>query len=113
MFQKHMKPFLREIEKLNMEETLPQNAVLVSMDVTGLYTNININEGIDCVREILRDSEVLGGGNIKLPSEYIVRLLEFIMEFNIFKFNENYAGKLLEQLWEPALHLLSPIFSWL
>ena len=49
-----------------------------------MYTNIPQNEGLDCVREALdtRNSP-------KIPTEFIVRLLEVVLKHNIFEFNSD------------------------
>ena len=47
--------FLREIQKINEGPLIPENAMLVSLDVTGLYDNIPHDEGIECLGEALTD----------------------------------------------------------
>ena len=75
--------FLRIIEKVNKEEVLPQNAILVTMDVSALYTNIPHGEAIQCVREALLESD-----KSEIPIEFIMRLLELLLDYNIFEFNQ-------------------------
>jgi hypothetical protein len=60
--------------------------LLVTMDVTSLYTNIPNDEGIEACREVW-DSRA-----IKLPStKSLVKLLEHVLKLNNFMFNdENY-----------------------
>ena len=50
-FLKDTPDFLREIEKINEGEKLPQNAMIVTVDAIGLYTNIPQEEGVRCVEE--------------------------------------------------------------
>jgi methanogenic corrinoid protein MtbC1 len=45
--------FIRHIEKLNESESLPDNAMLVTIDVKALFTNISHKEGTKCVKEAL------------------------------------------------------------
>ena len=45
-FLKDTPDFLRNIELLNSEMNLPENTILVSMDVSALYTNIPLKEGL-------------------------------------------------------------------
>ena len=73
---------MREIELINEGENLPENAMLVTMDVKALFTNTPQDEGAQCVGEAL--SEEPHG---KIPPQFLVRLLEIIQEFNIFEFN--------------------------
>ena len=75
--------FLRQLQYLNQTETLPDNAMLVVIDVSGLYTNIPQEEGVLCVEEALEQRV-----NPKVPSKFITRLLEIILQYSIFEFNE-------------------------
>ena len=74
--------FLRTIEKVNDENVLPNNTILVTVDVTGLFTNIPQDEGLDSVFEALEERD-----NKNIPSGYITRLLEIVLKNNIFEFN--------------------------
>ena len=82
-FLKDTPHFLREIEKVNGEHKLPENAILVTMDVSALYTNIPQNEGVQCVEEELNKRK-----NPKVPTGFLTRLLEIILKYNIFEFNQ-------------------------
>ena len=73
--------FLRFIEELNTEGPLPDNSILASIDVTGLYTNIPQDEGLDSV------SEALDCVKLPFPKEFLVKLLELTLKLNIFEFN--------------------------
>ena len=53
------------------------------MDVKGLYDNIPPKEGVECVENGLEDSV-----NSKVPKEFIARLLEVVLEYSIFEFNQ-------------------------
>ena len=39
------------LSKIKDEGPLPTNAILVTADVTGLYTNVPINDGLDAMYE--------------------------------------------------------------
>ena len=71
--------FLRMVEERNKGPPLPPHAVLVTVDVSALYTNIPQEEGLECVREALYSRN-----NPKVPTEYIIRLLEVVLKHNIF-----------------------------
>jgi hypothetical protein len=75
--------FLRQLQQINQEEELPANAILVVIDVIGLYTNIPQNEGVQCVEEALSERM-----NSPVPGNYIARLLEIILQNSIFEFNK-------------------------
>lgn len=66
-----------------MENKIKESAVLVVMDVKGLYDNIPPKEGVECVENGLEDSV-----NSKVPKEFIARLLEVVLEYSIFEFNQ-------------------------
>ena len=75
-------------------ENLPTNSHLVTIDVTGLYTHIPRDEGVQATREALyrrMDQSV--------PTEFIVTLLELLNKWNIFEFN----GSLYQQLHGTAM----------
>jgi hypothetical protein len=49
----------------------------------GLYDNIPPKEGVQSVEEGLRENP-----NIKIPSGFITRLMEIILEYSVFEFDE-------------------------
>ena len=53
------------------------------MDVSALYTNIPQSEGVECVEEELNKRT-----NPKVPTGFLTRLLEIILKYNIFEFNQ-------------------------
>ena len=71
--------FLRAIESLNENGPLPDNAVIVTIDVSGLYTNIPQEEGIEAVREALYERS-----NSEVPTEFLIRMLEIVLKHNVF-----------------------------
>ena len=74
--------FIRHIESRNESTDLPENAMLVTIDVKALFTNILHKEGTKCVKEAL-DERV----DKTVPTGYIIRLLKLILHNNIFLFN--------------------------
>jgi len=56
---------------------------LVSIDVSALYTNIPQEEGLEAAKEALENTE-----NVNIPPEFILRLLELVLKYNIFEFNQ-------------------------
>ena len=75
--------FLRAIESLNENGPLPDNAIIVTIDVSGLYTNIPQEEGIEAVREALYERS-----NSEVPTEFLIRMLEIVLKHNVFEFNK-------------------------
>ena len=99
--------FIRKIEKLNVKG-FSNNTLIVTMDVSGLFTNIPKEEGLDSARATVDERE-----NKDIPSGYIVRLLEVILENNIFEFNQEKSHKTLVLAWDSHLHLPMQTASWL
>ena len=83
--------FLRHIQNI---ENLPSNSVLVTIDVTGLYTHIPRDEGVQATREALNRRK-----DQSVPTEFIVTLLELLNKCYIFEFN----GSLYQQLHGTAM----------
>jgi hypothetical protein len=76
--------FLRSIAHINKGPRLNKNAILASFDVIGLFTNIVHKEGLHTLQEQL-DERI----NPKVPSHYIIKLMDIILNNNIFSFNES------------------------
>ena len=82
--------FLRHIETLNRQGKLPPDTILVVMDVVGLFTNIPQEEGVECVRKSLQNRT-----DSNVTTEFIIRLLKIILEYNIFEFNSELYRQLI------------------
>ena len=91
----YLKPIVRNIPSyikdtthflqvvLNQKE-IPNNAILVTLDVKSLYTNIPHNEGINlCLSAIQNYYQ----GNTPLPIQHLKQMLIFILQNNHFTFN--------------------------
>ena len=72
--------FINFVEKTK----LPSKAILVSMDVTSLYTNIPQEQGINTVCEAYED---FYQGNPPIPTRYLRKMLSLILQENSFQFN--------------------------
>lgn len=64
---------------------IPINSYLFSIDIDSLYTNIDIEAGINCVKEIMKKYP-----NHKRPDKEILELLEINLKRNDFEFNGEY-----------------------
>ena len=80
--------FLRNIEQINDGEPLPENALLVTADVSSLFTVIPQEEGAKCLEDKLNTRS-----NQQVPTSFLIRILNICNEFNIFNFN----GELYQQ----------------
>ena len=58
---------------------------MVTLDVIGLYTNITYKEGLESLKEQLDKRN-----NPKIPTEFLIKLMEIILYNNIFEFHETY-----------------------
>ena len=74
--------FLRKIDKLNKGPPLPHNAMLVTIDAIGAYTNIPQEGGTQCLKEAL-DERI----DQNIPSEFIAKMMELVLKHNLFEFN--------------------------
>jgi hypothetical protein len=75
--------FLKRIFKL--DETLPKEYILITIDVKSLYTNILKKEEIDASITQLIKHDTTG-----INTETIQKILELILENNYFQFNDKY-----------------------
>ena len=72
-----------------IENTIvPENIILVSMDVTSLYTNIPQEEGITTVCNVY---ERFHNNKPPIPTHFLIDMLRLILKENSFQFNgKNY-----------------------
>ena len=92
----HLQPFVQSLKsyikdttdflnKLKLHTTnLPKKAILVTMDVKSLYTNIPNREGIKSVVDRIKDSD------IRTLTTVISTFLWLILTLNNFEFNDNH-----------------------
>ena len=72
--------FLRKIKDIG---EIPKDAILVTMDVTGLYTNIDNTEGLEAMHEALEESSQ----NQKPSANALTLMMRLILMLNNFVFN--------------------------
>jgi len=87
---------LRALEDLKKEK-LPMNAIPVTIDVVGLYSNIPQEEAIQAVQEALRTRPE--EQREKMPTNFLITLLHLVLTLNIFVFD----GCLFRQKWGIAM----------
>ena len=78
--------FLNFIEKTKVAKDI----ILVSMDVTSLYTNIPQEEGITIV---CRTYKTFYGNKLPIPTLFLKEMLRLILKENSFHFNGKNAQK--------------------
>ena len=79
-YHKDATDFINFIEKTK----LPKNTILVSMDVTSLFTNIPQEEGIFTVCQTY---EEFHDANPPIPTRFLREMLSLILQDNSFQFN--------------------------
>ena len=87
---------LRMLNDMNKSRSLPENAILVTIDVVGLYPNIPQDEGMEAFRECIQDPNMR---DQSMPTDFLMTLLRYVLSFNSFSFN----GELYLQNWGTAI----------
>jgi peptide-methionine (R)-S-oxide reductase len=75
--------FLRTLEDINKQGPLPKNAILVTVDVSALYTNIKHEEGVQVLKSFLE----LRKDKLEVPVDFLTNLMEKVLSLNIFEFD--------------------------
>ena len=70
------------INKTKNLSNIPDNAILVTVDVVGLYPSIPHEAGLRALREALDKQEIKC-----IPTEDLVKMAEFVLKSNYFEFN--------------------------
>ena len=84
------------IKKIKHLKNIPDNALLVSSDVVGLYPSIPHEAGLRALKEVLDRRE-----EKKISTEDLVKMPEFTLKNNYFEFN----GQVKHQISGTAMHL--------
>ena len=89
------------LAKLKDMERFPDGAILVNIDVVGLYPNIPHDEGLEALQRTLNKRS-----NPVIPTDHIVNLAELVLKNNNFEFDGIYKSVVqpLVQGWH--LHML-------
>ena len=70
------------IKKIKSLKKIPDNDILVTADVVGLYTRISHKAGLRALKEVLDRRE-----EKKISTEDLVKIAEFVLQNNYFEFN--------------------------
>ena len=103
----HLKDTTDYLQKMESMNPLPSGTILVSMDVTSLYTNIPHNDGIEACREAWDQRAVKEQQRNVLSS-----CSHWYWSITILHLMESIFYKSTEQLWEQRWHLHTPTSSW-
>ena len=96
------------LRKLKDMERLPENVILVTIDVVGLYPHIPHEEGLQAIRRALDQREEQG-----IPTEDIVDLASIVLKNINFVLMKNILFKSQELLSELKWHRPTQIYSWM
>ena len=79
-----------------------QNTLLISADISALYTNMDLDRSIRCVEDAFTQNPEVGR-----PDGHIIKLLEICLKYNDFEFCGNYykqvKGTAMGKRFAPAL----------
>ena len=70
--------------KLQNVKKVPDNAILVTVNVGGLYPSIPHNEGLEVLQKQLDNFY-----EKSIPTEDLVKMVEFVLKNNYFEFDSN------------------------
>ena len=79
--------FLCHIDAL---DNIPEGSILCTVDVSALYTNINMEDAMAAVKRALDTRE-----DQTVPTDFIVKLLEMVLKWNIFTFDSQLYQQLI------------------
>ena len=90
----HLKPIMRDgnsyirdsshfLEKIKSIRSIPDNAMLVTADVVGLYPSIPHSSGLNSLRKALEKRL-----NKQMPTNDLVKMAKFVLSNNYFEFSE-------------------------
>lgn len=85
-YLKDTQDFLTKINQIK----IPENSLLVTLDVESLYTNINNEEGMAAVAEAFAKSKRKDFTSMGRPDKEILELLKLSLENNDFMFNNEW-----------------------
>ena len=70
------------LERIKTIGNIPENAILVTADVVGLYPNVPHQAGLNALKNALEKRDLK-----KIPTEDLVKMAEFVLKNNLFEFN--------------------------
>ena len=75
---------LAQIEEINKDGPQPAETIPVTMDISGMYTNIPWDQGMLAFEEAMNKRE-----NQDVPTNFLISLLTLLLSCNLFTFNGN------------------------
>ena len=84
---------IRDLRAENSKGPQPTQCIPVTADVTALYPNIPLKEGMEKFKEALDNPKLRP--NPELPTTFLMTLLSFVLFFNVFIFNGQHFQQLI------------------
>ena len=95
------------LEKNKNIITLPENTIPVTTDVVSLYPSIPHEAGLSALKEALEHRF------LKIPTENLIKMAEFVLNNNLFEFNnkvfQQISGTTIGANFAPRMHA----FTWI
>ena len=76
--------FLRTIEAHNQSKNIKNTDILVTLDVSSLYTNIRHEDGMDAMKRSLEYRT-----DKTVPTDFLIKLLQLVLTCNAFEFGKS------------------------
>jgi hypothetical protein len=76
--------FLRTLEQQNNSGNICDTDILVTMDVSSLYTNIRHQDGMTAMQRILEHRS-----DKTVPTDFLINLLQLVLTCNVFEFGKS------------------------
>ena len=81
-YLKDSEDFINKIGQIRQTGGIPENAILVTADVVGLYPSIPHNAGLKALKNALDKRK-----QKHIPTEKLINMAEFVVKNNFFEFN--------------------------
>ena len=94
------------IKKLENIDHIPQDAIMGTADVVGLYPSIPHAAGLEALRKELDNRE-----NEKISTDDLAKMAEFLLKYNYFEFNGK-VNKFRGLLLVLSLRLHTHVYLW-
>ena len=94
------------IKKLKNTNHIPQNAIMVTADVVGLYPGISHDAGLEALRKALDNRD-----NKKISNDGLTKMA-FVLKNNYFQFNGKAKKEILGTPLLPNLCIHMHVYSW-
>ena len=95
------------IKKLKNIDHIPQDAIMVTADVVGLYPSIPHDAGLEALRKVLDNRE-----NNKISIDDLTKMIEFVLKTAVLDLMERSRNKFWGLPLVPNLRLHTVVYSW-